>query len=176
MEREELFSLLEMEGPEDFGYFEQFAELMECEEEIDYDDFYEALSAADPQVLAEINENWFAELEKAFPVGCDDFYGVLQTVKVNLKHLVEEAADEVYRREYVNQLYRFREMFTAAGGASVDGNPVSVMEALAECRAAKLDGAGHEYDFENSLDFTPDYISIRLGGFEEDEYEGDDTL
>ena len=35
MTRVELFELLELDSAEDFGYFEQFAELVECEEEIE---------------------------------------------------------------------------------------------------------------------------------------------
>ena len=176
MDRDELFELLEMNDPGDFGYFEQFAELMECEDEVEYDDFYEALSLVSADTLAEINENYFTELDRAFPDDCDDFYEILQSVKDNLSHLVSEADDEVYRREYVNQLYRFHEVFTKADGASVDGRPVSVMEALAEYRASRIDHTDHKYDFGNSLDYVPDYISIRLGGFDKDEYEGDDTL
>ena len=176
MNRDELFELLEMDTPEDFEYFEQFAELLECEDEIEYDDFYEVLSYIDSGDLAEINENYFTEMEKSFPEDCDDFYEVMQPTWDNLRMLAKESADETYRREYVNQLYKFREMYTDPEGASVDGTPCSVMEAMAENRASKLDKTGHIFDFENSLGFVPDYISMRLGGFEEDEDDSDDPL
>ncbi len=176
MTRDELFELLEMDTAEDFGYFEQFAELLECEDDIEYDDFYEAISKVDAQTLAEINENYFTEMEKAFPDDCDDFYAVMQPVWDNLRLLARDLDDETYRREYANQLYKFRNMYTNPEGASVDGESCSVMEALAESRASKIDNAKHSYDFENSLDFTPDYISMRLGGFEEDEYDSDDSV
>ncbi len=171
MTREELFELLELDTAEDFGYFEQFAELVECEDEVGYDDFYEALSKVDTNTLAEINENYFTEIEKAFPEDCDDFYEVMQSIWDNLKLLVKDADDETYRREYANQLYRFHEMYTDPEGASIDGASCSVMEAIAENRASKIDNSKHVFDFENSLDFVPDYISMRLGGFEEDEYD-----
>jgi hypothetical protein len=176
MTREELFELLEMDSAEDFGYFEQFAELLECEDEIAFEDFLEVLSKVDTDNLIEINENYFTETEKAIPEGCDDFYEVMQSIWDNLKELARDADDREYRREYVTQLYRFHEMYTSPEGASVDGEPCSVMEALAENRASKLDGSGHVYDFENSLDYVPDYISMRLGGFEEDEDDSDDTM
>ena len=176
MNRDELFELLELDTAEDFGYFEQFAELVECEDEIDYDDFYEALSKVDSDTLAEINENYFTEIEKAFPEDCDDFYEIMQSFWTNLRDLVRDADDETYRREYVNQLYKFHEMYTAPEGASVDGRTCPVMEALAENRAAKIDNTKHTFDFENSLGYVPDYISLRLGGFEEDEDDSDYTM
>ncbi len=176
MTRDELFELLEMDSAEDFGYFEQFAELVECEDEIEYDDFYEAVSKVDRDTLAEINENYFTEIEKTFPEDCDDFYEVMQSIWENLKRLAADSDDETYRREYANQLFRFHEMYTAPDGASVDGNPCSVMEAMAESRLSAIDRTKHSYDFENSLDYVPDYISIRLGGFDEDEYDSDDTM
>ncbi len=176
MTRDELFELLDLDTAEDFGYFEQFAELVECEEEISYDDFYEVIAGADLDTLIEINENYFTEIEKAFPEDCDDFYEVMQSIWDNLRQLVRDAGDETYRREYANQLYRFHEMYTAPDGASVDGKPCTVMEALAENRISKIDNTRHVYDFENSLDYVPDYISMRVGGFEDDEYDSDGSM
>ena len=176
MTRDELFELLELDTAEDFGYFEQFAELLECEEEISYDDFYEAISKADTDTLIEINENYFTEIDKAFPEDCDDFYEVMQSIWDNLRQLVRDAGDEAYRREYANQLYSFHEMYTSPEGASVDGMPCSVMEAMAESRLSKIDDSKHVYDFENRMDYVPDYISMRLGGFEDDEEYSDDTM
>ena len=176
MTREELFELLEIDTSEDFQYFEQFAELVECEDEIEYDDFYEVIFGADADTLAEINENYFTEIEKSFPEDCDDFYEVMQSIWSNLIDLLKNASDETCRREYVNQLYKFHEMYTAPDGASVDGRPCSVMEAIAENRMSAIDHEKHKFDFENCLDYVPDYISMRLGGFEEDEEYSDDTM
>ena len=175
MTRDELLELLEMEGPEDLSYFEQFAELLECEDEISGDDFCEIIEKTQFDTLAEISENYFTEMERGFTEDCDDFLEVILSIKGNLSTLLRDAEDEAYRREYANQLFRFREMYVKPDGASVDGEPCSVMEALAESRASKLDNTRHEYDFENSLDYVPDYISMRLGGFEYED-DSDDTV
>lgn len=172
--REELFFRLDMDGPEDLAYFEQFAELVELDEDVAFDDFYKALSLADPEVITEINENYFTEIEKGFPEDCDDFMENIRQFWDCLKNLAPEIGDDSSRREYAEQLYKFHDMFTAKDGASVDGVYCSVMEALAESRASKLENTKHVYDFENSMDCVPDYISMRLGGY--DEYESDDTL
>ena len=48
MTREEMMKILDIESEEDFMYFDQFAALMETEEEIDYDMFTELLLLAGP--------------------------------------------------------------------------------------------------------------------------------
>ena len=175
MNRAELFDLLEMDSLEDFGYFEQFAELVESEEEISFDDFHAIIAAAESDILAEINLNYFTEIEKSFPDDCDDFYEIIESIINNLKLLARDFEDEGSRREYADQLFKFHEMYTKKDGAKVDGKPCSVMEALAEYRASMIEHTSHCYDFEGSLDYQPDYISMRVGGYE-DEYESDDFM
>lgn len=175
MSRDELLERLDMDSPEDFGYFEQFAELVECDDEIDFDDFYYAISAAETDTVAEINENYFTELEKGFPDDCDDLLEILQEIWNNLKLLCADIDDPAYRREYADQLFKFHELYTKPDGASVDGRVCSVMEAVAENRAAKIDNVKHSYDFGNSLDYEPDYISMRLGEYT-DEYDSDTSM
>ena len=170
MNREDLFELLDMDTPEDFGYFEQFAELLETEETVEFDDFYSAISAVSAQELSEINKNYFDDISKEFPDGCDDFLEVFESIKTNLENLVTETDDASYRREYAENLYKFKEMYTKQDGAKVDGRACTVMEALATAREGKMENVAHSFDFEGSLDYEPDYISMRLGGYEEDEY------
>ena len=40
MDYERLLQLLDIESPEEFEYFDHLADLMELEEEVDYDGFY----------------------------------------------------------------------------------------------------------------------------------------
>ena len=41
MNREELYQLLDIDDPAEFQYFENLADFLECEEELDYDDVAE---------------------------------------------------------------------------------------------------------------------------------------
>lgn len=173
--REELFSMLEMEDPKDFEYFEQFAELVETDEEVEFGDFYAVLSAVSMESLSELNENYFEEAENALPQDHDDFLEVLQNYHQSLKLLANDSDNEEFRREYADGLFKFRTMYTRPDGASVDGKPCSVLEAIAESRLAKLDNIQHDYNFDNSLDCLPDYVSMRLGGYE-DEYDSYDPV
>jgi len=170
MDRIALYNELDIDNPEDFEYFEQFAYIVECTENIEYEDFYQSLSKAKSDSLAEIVENYFTELEKNLPDGHDEIYEIIENVFTNLKLVVgdiDEAEDS--RKEFIQKLFTFREWYTKADGASFDGKSCSIVEAIFEYRAQKLDNSKHDYNFENSLDYKFDYVSVPLGGYYDDE-------
>ena len=67
MDKEALYDLLDMESGEDFQYFENMAELLESDEDIDEDVLYELLEDIDLEAFAELAENYFDQLEEAVP-------------------------------------------------------------------------------------------------------------
>lgn len=176
MIREELLEMLDMESAEDFGYFEQYADLIESKDEIDYDDFYYVLSKADKDTLAEITLNYFEELEKFLPSGSDDIFGIIDNVANDLKMIVNDFDALDSKREFIQKLFTFHEWYTKEGGASVDGEECSVVDAIFEYRAAKLENKEHKYDFTNSLDYKLDYISMPIGGFSDNDDEDEFTV
>jgi len=170
MDREELYRELDIESPEEFEYFEQYATLLECLDEIEYDDFYQALSMAKADSMAEITENYFTELEKNLPDGHDEIYEIIENVFTNLKLIVGDIdSAEDSRREFIQKLFTFHEWYTKPDGALFDNRACSVVEAIFEFRAQKLDNSKHDYSFENSMDYQFDYVSMPVGGYYEDE-------
>ena len=59
MDRDELFELLDIESGADFQYFENFADLVECEEDIESDIIYDMLEDVDMKTFNEICESFF---------------------------------------------------------------------------------------------------------------------
>ena len=53
MDKDKLYQMLDIEEPEDFQYFENIASLLECDEEIRYDDLYALLKDVDKDQLAQ---------------------------------------------------------------------------------------------------------------------------
>ena len=45
MKFEELLDILDIEGPEEFKFFENFSDLIECEEEVEYDALYSLIKS-----------------------------------------------------------------------------------------------------------------------------------
>ena len=54
MDREMLYKMLDIEEPADFQYFENLAELLECDEHIEYEDLYSLLKEVDKEILAQL--------------------------------------------------------------------------------------------------------------------------
>lgn len=177
MERDDLFDLLEIDRPEQFEYFEQFAELLECEDEIAFEDMYEVLEGASAENLGEFSENYFEELMNALPDSEQAAFAKLDAIQQRLMLL---AADEdgSSLRLFVQELYKFRLWYHEPGPATVGGLRMSPMEALLECRAGRLTGMEHECDFSGFDSYELEELSMNLGSFskidvsEDTEYAG----
>ena len=58
MNKRELYALLDIESPEEFEYFENLADYLECEEELDYTDVAELFNGVNKDVLAQLCDNY----------------------------------------------------------------------------------------------------------------------
>ncbi|MBR4150009.1 MAG: hypothetical protein IKR08_01345 [Firmicutes bacterium] len=173
MDKETLFRLLEIDTPADLEYFEQLAELIESEEDIPFDLFYIALSGIKSDTALELLGNYFEELENSIPEGEDDLESLIDTVKQQLTDYAEDLENPDSRRDMARELYKFREWYHDAEGASVDGNECSVMEALYENRADGLLGGSHRFAFPGTEKYELGELTFRLGSFEKIDVVGD---
>lgn len=162
-----LFEMLDMDTPADFEYFEQFADLMESEEDIPFDLFYSVISEASPETMTELTGNYMEDLSNALPDDYDDLFTIVDSVQQRLLLLCENLDDSDSRRDYANELYRFRQWFHKEDGAFVDGKPCCVMDAAARARSEKFSGTEHVYDFSPSLGYELENLSVGLGSFRE---------
>ena len=165
MTLEKLYKLLDMDGPEDLEYFEQFADLMEMDEDVPFDLFFIALSKLTPENAGELAENYFEDLSNAAPEDENDLVLLLDSLEENLMHLAEDIEDGDSRRSFAEQLYRFREWYKAPGGAEIDGEKASVFEALLQARADAISGETHELAFPSTDEFKLEDASYGLGRF-----------
>lgn len=163
----DLFEMLDMDTPADFEYFEQFADLMESEEDIPFDLFYSVISEASPETMTELTGNYMEDLSNALPDDYDDLFTIVDSVQQRLLLLCENLDDSDSRRDYANELYRFRQWFHKEDGAFVDGKPCCVMDAAARARSEKFSGTEHVYDFSPSLGYELEDLSVGLGSFSE---------
>ena len=164
MERDELFDLLDIDRPEQLEYFEQFAELLECEDEISFDDIYEVLAGAAAENIGDFSENYFEELMNALPDSEQSAFAKLDSIQQRLMLLAADE-DENGRRLFVQEFYKFRDWYHTPGSVIVDGLSMTPMEALFECRADKLTGAEHKYDFSGFDKYELEELSMNVGSF-----------
>ena len=161
----ELYKTLEMEGPQDLDYFEQFADLMEMDEDIPFDLFYVVLSGLSPETAGDLIENYFEGLTEAAPDDENELVSLIDSVEQNLLLLAADLDQDEARRSFAEQLHKFRGWFKADGKAFVDGHPASIFEAVTAAREEKLGGDAHVLDFSQGLDYELDDASYGIGSY-----------
>ena len=168
MTKDELYGLLEIDSPEDVEYFEQLADLLESDEDIPEDLFGLALSAIRAENAGEFAENYLAELMNAIPeeVSAEDLSEVLDAMQQRLMLLAEDLDEAQNRDDFITELFKLRNWLHEEDGASIDGDPCTMLEAFTEMRAEKLGLSRHSYDLDNFPDLTPEEFTYNLGAFE----------
>lgn len=183
MNLEEVLELLEIDSPSEFEYFEHLAELLECAEEIPYDAFFSVLREVDSSVLLELLDSYFEDSLQGIPDEATDFYTLMVTIKQSLLGLATDFTTLEQRRQFVDELYRFRSWYTFEGIVHCtnqeDGrvNDIPVVEALSLYRQEKLGEARYGYDFSDVLDYPVDEYSVPFSfSMQEDENEEDEEI
>ncbi|NCB41828.1 MAG: hypothetical protein EOM59_04335 [Clostridia bacterium] len=166
MERIELMDMLDMEELYDFEYFEQLADLLECEEDIPFELFFEVISEASGETMSELIGIYMEELSDNIPDCSAELFTIVETIKQRLLLLSETLQEEETKRTFAEELYRFRQWYTDPYGATANQEPCSILEAITLRRAENIGGEKMKYNFENSLNYKLEEISIGLGAFE----------
>lgn len=163
----ELYDIIELDSPEELEYFEQFAELIECEKDIPFDLFYTVLSQAPAEKMTELTGNYMEDLSNGLPDNLEDLYTLLDSIQQRLLLLCETLDEGDTRRDYVQELYRFRQWFHKENGAAIDGHSCTVMDAIGDARSCQFSGEEHDYDFGPSMNYELGELSLNLGSFKE---------
>lgn len=177
MDFDELLELLEIDSPDEFGYFEHFAALVECDEEISYDLFFKILSEVDSDTLLDLTDNYFEDVQQAMPDDAIEVYTLLGTIRQALIGLAKNSASREERIAYVDELFKFRSWYIFDSIVHIKRisdhikRDVTVSEALAFYRLEKLNEDQYRYDFSDCLDYDIDEYSISIDAKLDEEYE-----
>jgi hypothetical protein len=178
MDYNELLDMLEIESPDEFGYFEHFASLIECDEDIPYDLFYRFLSETDSETLIDLTDNYFEDILQGIPDDGIEIYTMLDTIRQALLGLLSNSSNsDDDRIAYVDELYKFRNWYIFDGIVHVqrinDGKEfdVSISEAISLYRLEKLNEDKYRYDFSDCLDYEIDEYSISFVAKIDEEYD-----
>lgn len=180
MDREELFAFLDMDGGEDFQYFENFADFVEHGGVIDSDAVYELIAEIDLKTFAELCESYFYETLEQVPGDQIDLYNLLENIKRVLIGL-SEAGRKGEDNALVNlsdQWNRFRLWYSDDSNVEcrnlstgeIDFLPVR--DALLQNRLERLSGEEYSFDFSDTMNFElEEYIMSYADLAEEAEQE-----
>lgn len=177
MDFDELLELLEIESADEFGYFEHFSALIECDEEIPYEPFFKMLAEIDSETLVDLTDNYFEDILQGMPDDGVDIYTLFDTIRQALLGLARNSSSREERVLYVDELYKFRNWYIFESVVhcrrlkdNVKKN-VTLSEALSMYRLEKLNEEQYSYDFSDSLDYDIDEYSISFDAELDEEYE-----
>ena len=165
MEYVEFLTLLDIDDPSEFEFFESMATLMESDEYIREDHIYKLFAGADTETVEEILNDYFTEIQDGVPEASTDFYTFLETVKFALTGLLKssDVNDSDTREDalsrFVEEIYKFREWFNEKEKVlckdikTGEEKKLSVRDAIVLSRIENLGGNKHKYDFDSCLDY-----------------------
>ena len=165
MNYEELLEYLELEGPEDFQYFEAMADLIESEEYIEPEAIYKLFSGVDMDLAASSAEDYFEDILEGLPEDAGEIYSLLHQIKLSICGMMTNAEGEDDVRKLSDEIYRFRNWFSEESQVELTpesgGTPViqCLRDGITTSRMEKLGGERYRYDFEGALDYElDDYV------------------
>ena len=174
----ELLELLEISSPEEFEYFENVADLIECERVIGEEALTELFAQIDGSIFSELIENYFSELLEKIPDRAIDIYTLIHTIGLSLAGLAKETGVKEGNASLLAEEFdRFRRWYMFDTAAVITNlksgecKTVPLSEALVTYRLETISGDEHDYDFENCLDYPLTEYVISLSGIAEGEYE-----
>lgn len=164
MDREELYKLLDIEMPEDFRYFENMAELMETPAELNEDLLAELFLDLDMDLIEELLNSYFEELQRFIPDEETDLYILTENMKRCLTGLAHEISAEENAGEkehlvsqFTEEIGKFRVWYVFSENVEVSGTggerEVTMLDALCMIREEKYGGETCSFDFSGALDY-----------------------
>ncbi|MEG0291229.1 MAG: hypothetical protein RR495_00875 [Anaerovoracaceae bacterium] len=186
MELKRLLEILQIEEPSEFEFFENFADLVESDEEISDDELFLLFKETDHEIVAEIIKNYFDEVLDAMPDDKTDMYTLLETIKMSLVGLIISDEGDSTLVHFCEELNRFKEWYSVTSKVEVktiDNSQVeelTIRDALVVSRLEALEGNQHHYDFEACLEYELDEFIVNYADIANaeynDSYEGDSLI
>lgn len=169
LNQDKLYTMLDIETPADFEYFENLAALMECEEEIEEDVLFGLIEQVDKRTLAELIHNYFEEITDFLPDDAVELFTLLEHVKFSLMGMCGNSGEENVLVNLVDELSRFRKWYSiesrvyCTSFSGEEDGTVPLRDALVLARAEKLIGDNYEYDFTQCLDYPIEEYIMSFG-------------
>ena len=158
----ELLKKLDMESAEDIVYIESFCELMEIEEEIPEDTFFQMFNNVSLEALKELTDDYLEEIMTGIPDDHLDFYAFLSSYRRNLGGMINCCMEEDDVNSVIAEIYQFREWYIKPDKVHcTDMNEnrdfdSSVCYALVLGRLERLSEGNYSFDFDDAMDLEYD--------------------
>ena len=164
MNRQELMSILDIDSPEEFEYFENIEALMEYENHIDEEVLGAFIEETDTETFSELTGFYFNELLDRIPDDQTDLYITADNISRIMKDISDNDSGGDRAYDFAAEIIRFRKWYILDRSVKdkKTDEDVSICDALYGIAAAKLLGETCEYDFSNACDYERDGYDINI--------------
>lgn len=176
MSRSGLYDIVDIDGPEDFKYFENVADLLETDEYIDDGELRVLLAQVDKKDLLELLDSYFDEVQGMIPQDETDFFVTVDTIRRSVTGTITENVEGGDAGAMAEAIQTFRKWYLRNDNVfdMSDGSELSVRDALFNLRAAKITGEDLKYDFRTALDYSADSYGVLVQDLVQEELASDD--
>ncbi len=179
MDYKELLEQLDASSDYMLDDFEQYAFLMESDEEIETDALVQVLKQFNRDILLELNNNYFSEILRILPEEEVSLYAHMEAIKRHFAGMIEEEdLNEAYRLS--ESIYAFREWYSSDENCYLMENDnwtgYSLRDGVTQRLLDEIEGFDREYKFDEYEDFPMDEYFVDLFTMRDevyDDYDGD---
>lgn len=171
MDIEKLLTLLDIEVGEDFQYFENIADLVENDDDIENDVILELIRMIDMKIFAELCESYFYEVSENIPGDHVEVYTLVENIKrvlIGLSEAVGREEDNAAIR-LADELNKFRQWYSIDHQVECKNMSTSevtfmpVRDALVTVRLERIEPTSYQYDFTKALTYPLEEFMMTYG-------------
>ncbi len=175
MEYDRLLEKLDINEPEEFQYFENFADLVESDEDIEEEELFQLFSQTNADTVSELIGNYFEDMSDAVPDGETDVFSLMENIGRCLIGLIRAATDDSGIMQFCEELARFICWYSLESYVECrnlddasDHRVLTVRDAFMQERLARLEKKNFEYDFSSALEYRLDDYVMSFGDMVDD--------
>lgn len=163
MKRDELYSLIDIETPSDFKYYENLELLLENDKKIDSYLLEELFYSLDWEQIIDLFKSYFDEVIRILPDNEDDLYIKFDVIKRKFLGILEREKDRDNVKILVSEIESFKKWFIEDELVKCnDDKNTSIYDAIYDIYASKLLNNDCKYDFSNINEYKIDAFEIKI--------------
>lgn len=163
MKRDELYSLIDIQTPSDFKYYENLELLLENDKKIDSYLLEELFYSLDWEQLIDLFKSYFDEIIRILPDNEDDLYIKFDVIKRKFLGILEREKNRGNVKILVSEIESFRKWFIEDRLVKCnDDKNTSIYDAIYDIYASKLLNNDYKYDFSNINEYIIDAFEIKI--------------
>lgn len=180
MDTREFYDRLDISGPQEFAYYDNYAALMESEEEFSYELLYGLFDNVNEDELIKLTEGYFAELLEDVPEEQEDFYILIENIGRCLAGILKSREDDRIAK-YTDEVLKFRDWYCFRDDVVVEDcqtgarDRLSVRGAITRYNAEVIMSEESRFFFDEVMDYELDEYVFTLNADYTDDSEYDDN-